>query len=177
MAMSELDSFFVKFKNLWSAGKNASLLIKSLAGKAVVKLELDLGDAPIQPTLHAFHQQRFRNGPARQRRRLRRAAEREAVKTSEVVENTSEEEAAAEDNEKVTAEGAMNKYVEHVQNSLHESKDTRDDKVAGEANNSSENSFDEYYRLSDKTEDPITKTFHYIIYEVCPTTSIMSPFN
>ena len=93
------------------------------------------------------------------------------------MENTSEEEAAAEDNEKVTAEGAMNKYVEHVQNSLHESKDTRDDKVAGEANNSSENSFDEYYRLSDKTEDPITKTFHYIIYEVCPTTSIMSPFN
>ena len=59
------------------------------------------------------------------------------------MENTSEEEAAAEDNEKVTAEGAMNKYVEHrtvdVQNSQHERKYTRDDKAAGEANNSSEN--------------------------------------
>ena len=43
--MSELDSFVNKFKNLLSSGRTASLLIKAVAGKAEVKLEVKLGDA------------------------------------------------------------------------------------------------------------------------------------
>ena len=68
MAMSELDSFVIKFKNLLSSGRTASLLIKAVAGKAEVKLEVKLGDALVQPPLHEHHHQRSRNGPARQRR-------------------------------------------------------------------------------------------------------------
>ena len=95
--MSELDSFVVKFKNLWSSGRNASLLIKSVAGKAEVKLELELGDAPaVLPSMHELQQRRSRYGPARQRRKLRRAAEREAIKSSAVMVNTSEVEVADE---------------------------------------------------------------------------------
>ena len=64
MAMSELDSFVIKFKNLLSSGRTASLLIKAVAGKAEVKLEVKLGDALVQPPLHEHYHQRSRNGPA-----------------------------------------------------------------------------------------------------------------
>ena len=64
--MTEIDSFIGKFKHLWYSG---SLLINSEAGKAKVTLSVELGDAPHPP---AHSQQRSRNGPARQRRRVRR---------------------------------------------------------------------------------------------------------
>ena len=43
MAQWELDSFYSKFKNLLCAEKNATLTLKSEAGKAFVTLSLDLG--------------------------------------------------------------------------------------------------------------------------------------
>ena len=86
----EIDSFVQKFKNLWHAGRNASLCIKSVAGKAQVDLSVELGEAP-RPPAHHF---RSRNGPARQRRRERRAASREEIEVG--TENTSGPPAAVE---------------------------------------------------------------------------------
>ena len=81
MADLELDSFYVKFKNLVYSGKDANLTIKSEAGKVSVILSLDLG-----PVHHGRHghlsPQRSRNGLSRQRRREKRAADR-AVKEHE----------------------------------------------------------------------------------------------
>ena len=76
MARAEIDSFILKFKNLLLSGRNATLLIKSNAGKAEVNLSVELGEIPPPPDQQHF--QRSRNGPSRQRRRLRRAAERTA---------------------------------------------------------------------------------------------------
>ena len=72
VAMSEIDSFFIKFKQLVYSGKNAHLDVKSEAGKAIVHLTVEV-DVQHQ------HRAQPRNGPARQRRRERRAAAREAA--------------------------------------------------------------------------------------------------
>ena len=81
MADLELDSFYIKFKNLVYSGKDANLTVKSEAGKVSVILSLDLG-----PVHHGRHghlsPQRSRNGLSRQRRREKRAADR-AVKEHE----------------------------------------------------------------------------------------------
>ena len=72
----ETHGFVKKFKNLWQAGRNASLTNKSSAGKAQVELSVELGEAtPV--AAHGSHQKMHnlsRNGPARQRRREKRAA-------------------------------------------------------------------------------------------------------
>ena len=79
MAMSEIDSFVFKFKNLLITGRNTTLKFESKAGKAEASLHVDLG-APLPPSLLRHHHHHGpRDGPSRQRRRLRRAAEREAA--------------------------------------------------------------------------------------------------
>ena len=99
----EIDSFVMKFKNLWKSGRNANLTIKSNAGKAEVVLIVEL-DEPIHQTQHPHHQS-SRNGPAWQRRHERRAAAREAAKgvTGNV---TNENEAPRKGNNEVTADSA-----------------------------------------------------------------------
>ena len=82
MLQVELDSFYVKFKHLLRAEKDATLTLKSEAGRAFVTLSLDLGhvhsgqgELPHGP----------RNGPSRQRRReIHEAAraEKKAAKNS-----------------------------------------------------------------------------------------------
>ena len=73
MTHNELDSFVVKLKNLWSAGRNAKLSVETVAGKATVTLSVV--DLDVPPHVQLLHQQRRpRNGPAQQRRRVRRAA-------------------------------------------------------------------------------------------------------
>ena len=63
MAQQELDSFFVKFKCLLQLEKDATLTLKSEAGRAFFTLSLDLG--------HVLSEQDLpprggpRNGPAR----------------------------------------------------------------------------------------------------------------
>ena len=74
MAMSEIDSFIFKFKNLLITGKSATLTIKAEAGKATVNLAAEVDVPPF-----GFARQPARNGPARQRRRERRAADRESA--------------------------------------------------------------------------------------------------
>ena len=80
MVHLELDSFYVKFKHLLRAEQNATLTLKSEAGRAIVTLSLDLG--------HVLSEQDLpprgpRNGPARIRRREKRAAAREKLAADE----------------------------------------------------------------------------------------------
>ena len=91
----EMDSFNLKFKNLWKSGRNANLTIKSTSGKAKVILSVELDE----PAVHAHlqhHHHPARNGPARQRRREKRAAAREAA-AAEVSESVTAVAATAED--------------------------------------------------------------------------------
>ena len=75
MANAELDSFYVKFKNLLYSEKDATLTLKSEAGRALVTLSLDLGHVH-SGREHPRHSSGHRNGPARQHRREKRAAAR-----------------------------------------------------------------------------------------------------
>ena len=75
MAPSELDSFYFKFKNLLFAEKNASLTIKSEAGRAQATLCVDLGHVLPEPGPHLPHGD-ARNNTSRSRRRERRAEAR-----------------------------------------------------------------------------------------------------
>ena len=86
MACYEIDSFILKFKTLLLAGKNANLEIKSDAGKVVMNLSVEVDVSP-NPHLHHHHRH---VGPARQRRRARREAERAAA------DNAATDDAAAE---------------------------------------------------------------------------------
>ena len=89
MAMLEIDSFIVKFKNILFSGRNATLTIKSEAGKAQVNLSVELGD--VFPPPFQNHHHGSRNGPARQRRRLRRATAHEASNAAKAAEATNEQ--------------------------------------------------------------------------------------
>ena len=101
MVQVELDSFYVKFKHLLRAEKDATLTLKSEAGRAFVTLSLDLGhvysgqgEVPREP----------RNGLSRQRRREKREAARDEKKAAENCGNTSSVEAEeSEENVKGTS--------------------------------------------------------------------------
>ena len=82
MARAEIDSFILKFKRLLLSGRDATLVIKSNAGKAEVSLNVVLGDVPPPPDQQDLQQSR--NGPSRQRRRIRRAEARKASNAEEV---------------------------------------------------------------------------------------------
>jgi hypothetical protein len=79
MALKELDSFLSKFKNLLRTGRSANLEMKSSTGKVEVHLSVELDDIPPVTILCP----QSRNGPARQRRREKRAAAREAKAAEE----------------------------------------------------------------------------------------------
>ena len=104
--MSEIDSFIGKFKHLWYSGRSASLLINSEAGKAKVTLSVELGDAPHPP---AHSQQRSRNGPARQRRRVRREVARD---------NDQAEEASSTVDVNLAAEKAENENIQSAEKAV-----------------------------------------------------------
>ena len=77
MVLPEIDSFVFKFKNLLHLEKDATLTLKSEAGKASVTLSVELGHVLSDSLLR-----NPRNSPARQRRRKRRAAARDSEKES-----------------------------------------------------------------------------------------------
>ena len=74
MAVQDLDSFYFKFKNLLFAEKDATLTLKSEAGRVQVSLSVDLGHVLPEEPLHLPHLH-CTNGPSTQRRRARRAEE------------------------------------------------------------------------------------------------------
>ena len=103
MFHTQLNSFVVKFHQLWKAGYNAHLNVDSHAGYAWCGLRVDLGAAPAAPR----HQQQVRPGPRRHapsyRRRLearaaaRAAASNEAEKATEDATETAEEAGAIQE--------------------------------------------------------------------------------
>ena len=64
--LREFQSFVSKFVNLWKEGKDAKFQVCSNAGKATIKLELELGDVLLPPVAHRLP------SPARLRRRDRK---------------------------------------------------------------------------------------------------------
>ena len=75
MAMAEIESFLVKFQNLWRSGCDATLTVDAHAGQASVSLKVGLGKAPfLKPAPFPFRSQKNQNGPSRQRRRAKREA-------------------------------------------------------------------------------------------------------
>ena len=77
MAANELNSFVYKFKNLWRTGQDATLNVKCEAGNARVELSVGLGyplDLP-PPPQHVHRD--VHGGNSRERRKNRRAAERQ----------------------------------------------------------------------------------------------------
>jgi hypothetical protein len=117
MALSEIDSFVFKFKNLLHLEKDATLTMKSEAGRAVVTLSVELGHVLSAP-LHFMRKPR--NGPSRQRRRDKRASARQSEKDTgkEATEKVQDE----PNNENVktfnTAEQAGQAYFELGDNSM-----------------------------------------------------------
>ena len=90
-SITELDTFVQKFKQLWKSGLQAHLDLDSNAGQAWVGLRLHLGDDPGGPLHRVSHPNR--NSPSRDRRRERRAAEREEkVKANDEVDGDINEE-------------------------------------------------------------------------------------
>ena len=123
MTVSELDTFYFKFKNLLLAGKNATLTLKSEAGRAHVNLDVDLGHLLARAVPQQPHQ--VRNGPARMRRRERRAEARlnagaaEATKSAEEVSKSTEIiEKINEDEQHSIAEEATDEVIEKVTDEL-----------------------------------------------------------
>ena len=91
----ELDSFFIKFKNLWASGHEAKLAVNSRNGKLWMNLQVGLQSPQPQPGGFARHQGQG-EGNARQRRNIRRAAARAANVAEEVTKAEKVEDAAAE---------------------------------------------------------------------------------
>ena len=88
MAVSEIDSFYFKLKNLLISGQSANLTLPSEAGKASLSLNVE-----VELPRHVQSSQHARSSPSRQRRRERRAAAREAAanyRAAEIVENEAE---------------------------------------------------------------------------------------
>ena len=90
--ISELDSFVLKFKQLWKSGHDAHLDVESKAGKAWVSIRLCLADEP--GPLHQPFNLAKTISSSRERRRIRRqVARKENTKT----EAATEEEVAVSD--------------------------------------------------------------------------------
>ena len=83
--MTEASELFVKFQELWRAGKNARLNMECYAGQAWLSLHIHL---PQQPPPQP-HLQR-RQGPSRLRRRARREAARKSASAAVKAATTSE---------------------------------------------------------------------------------------
>ena len=82
-SFAELDKFVSKFKSLWETGSNVSMTVEANAGLAKISLHVNVA-LKVQDQVELADS--FRRGggyggkgsPCRQRRRIRRAAERQA---------------------------------------------------------------------------------------------------
>ena len=144
MVQWELDSFYVKFKNLLRAEKDATLTLKAEAGRASVTLSLDLGH--VLSEHDQFQPHRLRNGPARQRRREKRAAARAEKVLAEAVEAKDVE--PAEKVEEVLATNSSAAEEAAVLDSVAKSK--------------------ELYKSNEKTTEKVEETVRDLKDEVCP---------
>ena len=121
MALSEIDSFVFKFKNLVHFEKDAKLSIESKAGKIQLSLSVELNaDLVSAPSEQKKWQ---RNCPSRQRRRERRAAARNSVEESSKY-------ATIDDN--IKAEKATNSVVSDIAEEAELAKNATENGIAEE---------------------------------------------
>ena len=107
MASVEIDSFIYKFKYLWETGRNASLNLEAKDGKTIVSLSVEFEDPPNDDLPEGWnHSPGSRHGPAQQRRRVKRAAAREAAVAAKA---TTENKFAAEANDEVEVKDIIEK--------------------------------------------------------------------
>ena len=87
MATEDVQSFVSKFLSLWSSGRNASLTLNSMDGKACINMQLELG--AYQPCENgAYVQSNTKNfSPSRLRRRDRRLQDRNAAEKVVITDN------------------------------------------------------------------------------------------
>ena len=110
MEPSELGSFISKFKQLWKSGLDVKLNIEANAGQAWASLHVRLGQAPGPPFQDLIQPppKKPRNGPSRQRRRERRAAERLHGKAEEdSLHNQESDKGKTSEEEDLSAEEAV----------------------------------------------------------------------
>ena len=105
MTVTELDSFLSKFKSLWASGHQAILTINSKKG--IVWVNLQVGLKCPQP--HLGEHQGHRQGNARQRRNIRRAA----VRATEVTEKVTK--VASNGDEETNKDTPLNVSITSVQ--------------------------------------------------------------
>ena len=98
-------------ENLWQSGREATLQVNSLAGKATVSLKVELGQAqPLQP----HHQYKREPGPSRLRRSRRRADARKSADQAATAGNTTEEVDAATHDENLDVTTAGKEVAENA---------------------------------------------------------------
>ena len=94
MYVTELQSFILKFHQLWETGVTAHLDLDTHAGQAWVALRAQLGLVPGPQFQHQLHQNVQANchrSPAYHRRQERRKATKVAVAEATVVASTAEQ--------------------------------------------------------------------------------------
>ena len=112
---SDFNNFVAKFCQLWQAGITANLHVETHAGMAWCQVREQLGRAPApahrRPQAQRQQPGPRRRGPAHQRRKARRAADRAAA--TKAAEDAAREKAAEEAAIKRAAEeAAANKAAE-----------------------------------------------------------------
>ena len=154
MATVEIDSFVLKLKILWKAGRNANLSIDTNAGKVALTLRVeDLEES--DPVPDAQHQRfrRSRNGPAQQRRRERRAAAKESPAVEAV-----EVKAATKDN--LLNHKAVEAFGEHA------SEEDSDNGVEDLKLVSAEENTDEHLNKEEEIKDEICPDENYNVKDI-----------
>ena len=107
MAMAELESFLVKFQNLWRSGCYATLTVDAHTGEASISLKVGLGKAPFIKPPFLFRSQKNWNGPSRQRRRAKREVARLSAEETDAIQEEDTEAAAAEEADKVSSQSEV----------------------------------------------------------------------
>ena len=166
----EIDSFMIKFKNLWNEGRNATLNLETIAGKVKVNLSVEL-DNPYdgEKPQHRI-QNCSRNSPARQRRRMRRAEAYSAAneKSDDVkVEVTEEETDALEKEVKGNETDAAEALVKATDNTENDIEDLIDEFCSEEEyNNEAEDKFEIFKVTSRQFPDESNKNENEVVKEI-----------
>ena len=146
----ELERILEQFKILWKTGLDAHLDAHTYAGQAWVSLHVRLGHAHEEHSekdvKKKFSAKKNKNSPSRQRRRIRRAAEREAVQNKILFnKDTFEEAFEATDTAENVVENRLSEVGDCVDSEIVE-------KSKAEHSNENKNETDPYEKCTEKVE-------------------------
>ena len=116
MVATELDTFVLKFHQLWKAGQTAHLDLDTCDGQAWVGLRVQLGHVPCPPH-HDLHPsfEKKKDSPSRQRRRARRASARQEKVAEEASNRETVEESVVETENSEQAENPIEENWEQTE--------------------------------------------------------------